>query len=223
MVGQPPEQPPARQCCRPTLADAEDPPPAHRLCLGAFHGRQGRCGRRSLSSSWSPPGRDGGKGSAVCGARLALAERAPDPQPWPRPRVQLSRRDVWEAGPRGAARIQWRGTAVAHHGCTAELHTAWRQRRRPRSGGTLRQRTAAATAAWTHCFLPESEARHLRIKPAPPRVAAPTLVRCAAPLEWPSFNAVLSSTGRRCATGRPAARFPRRAELLGVGGRGRRR
>jgi hypothetical protein len=42
------------------------------------------CGRRSSSSGWSRRGREGGKGS-LCVARLALAEREPDPAEWPAP------------------------------------------------------------------------------------------------------------------------------------------
>jgi hypothetical protein len=131
-------------------------------------------------------GREGGKGS-LCVARLALAEREPDPATWPEPRravhagaLQMDLGTLREFNglalhwPAGARRLNY-DVAASDDG------RAWRALRRVRgSDGGL-----------DALFLPESEARHLRIG-VPRGVAAPAVeLRSAA--QWPQMNAVLAS------------------------------
>lgn len=159
--------------------------------------------RRQIEFAWGPAsdralrqtqfiefviaaGRDGGR-QTLCVGRLTLAERAPDPQPWPEPTLKAGARtleaDFGHAREFNGVALRW---PVAARGLDYTLQASddgrrWRALRRVRgSDGGL-----------DALFLPESEARHLRIRWSPP-VARPSIeLRSAA--DWPSLNAVLSS------------------------------
>ena len=131
-------------------------------------------------------GRDGGKG-ALCVARLALAERAPDPQPWPAPQTRV-RHGLMEVD-LGASR-EFNGLALQWPAGARGLSYAVQASDDDRAWRTLRQ-VRGSDGGLDALFLPESEARHLRIR-LPRGSAAPTVaLRSAA--EWPNLNAVLAS------------------------------
>lgn len=131
-------------------------------------------------------GREGGQGS-LCVARLSLAERAPDPAIWPEPqrRVQPGALLLDLGAPRefNGLALRWPGAArqLDYDVAASDDGRTWRSLRRVRgSDGGL-----------DALFLPESEARHLRIT-LPRGVAAPAVtLRSAA--EWPDLNRVLAS------------------------------
>ncbi len=160
----------------------------------------------------------GGK-QTLCLARLTLTERASDPQPWPEPRVQAGARqlDIDHRLTR-----EFNGIAVhwpaAARGLDYEL-LASDDRRRWR----LLRRVRGSDGGLDALFLPESQARHLRLRWAQ-AVARPHVeLRSAA--DWPNFNAVLASL----AAAAPRGDLPRSfvAEqnywaLVGVDGGGER-
>jgi hypothetical protein len=131
-------------------------------------------------------GREGGKGS-LCVARLALAERDPDPATWPEPRRELHagalQLDLGALREFNGLALRWPAAArrLDYDVAASDDGRAWRTLRRVRgSDGGL-----------DALFVPESEARHLRIG-VPRGVAAPAVeLRSAA--QWPNLNAVLSS------------------------------
>ncbi len=163
-------------------------------------------------------GRDGGKG-ALCVARLRLQERAPDPQPWPEARVtSTAGRTAFDFGlPRefNGVALQWPAGA---QGLDYDLQAsddgrAWRTLRRVRgSDGGL-----------DALFLPESEARHLRV--APRRGSARPQLTLKSAADWPDFNRVLATL----AADAPRGELPRAFlgqqnywTLVGVDGGGQR-
>ena len=131
-------------------------------------------------------GRQGGKGS-LCVARLALAEREPEPAVWPAPQTALHGGvlllDLGAMREFNGLALRWPpGARLLNYDVAAsDDGRTWRALRRVRgSDGGL-----------DALFLPESEARHLRIT-LPRGVVAPTAeLRSAA--QWPQLNAVLSS------------------------------
>jgi hypothetical protein len=131
-------------------------------------------------------GRGGGKGS-LCVARLALAERDPDPATWPEPRRELHagalQLDLGALREFNGLALRWPAAArrLDYDVAASDDGRAWRTLRRVRgSDGGL-----------DALFVPESEARHLRVG-VPRGVAAPAVeLRSAA--QWPNLNAVLSS------------------------------
>jgi hypothetical protein len=159
--------------------------------------------RRHISFAWGPAadktlqrtqfvewvvaaGREGGKGS-LCVARLTLAERAPDPQPWPAAQTRVQN-GVWQAD-LGALR-EFSGVALLWPAMKQPFSYTLQASDDGRTWRTLR-RVLGSDGALDAIYLPESETRHLRIA-LPRGVAAPTLsLRSAA--EWPHFNAVLSA------------------------------
>ena len=131
-------------------------------------------------------GRDAGKGS-LCVARLALAERAPDPQSWPEPKEKAGTRtldiDYGQAREFNGVALRWPTAArgLDYDLLASEDARRWRTLRRVRgSDGGL-----------DALFLPESEARHLRVKLL--RGSGRPQVRLRSATEWPSLNAVLAS------------------------------
>ena len=162
-----------------------------------------RIRRRHIDFAWGPgndhqlrqtqfvewvvaAGREGGKGS-LCVARLALVERTPDPAVWPVPqravRAGALHLDLGASREFNGLALRWPAGArrLSYDVAASQDGRAWRTLRRVRgSDGGL-----------DALFLPESEARHLRIG-LPRGVAAPAVdLRSAA--QWPQLNAVLSS------------------------------
>ncbi len=131
-------------------------------------------------------GREGGKGS-LCVSRLALAEREPDPAPWPEPQREVRagalQLDLGALREFNGLALRWPAAVrrLSYDVAASDDGRAWRTLRRVRgSDGGL-----------DALFVPESEARHLRIG-LPRGVAAPAVeLRSAA--QWPNVNAVLSS------------------------------
>ena len=167
--------------------------------------------RRQIDFAWGPAadralrktqfvefviaaGRDGGKG-ALCVARLTLTERKPDPQPWPEPRVTARAKtldlDFGQAREFNGVALRWPALA---HGLDYDLLASDDARR----WRTLR-RVRGSDGGLDALYLPESEARHLRVAlhrgTARPRVA----LRSAT--EWPSLNAAIASLGAEAPRG----------------------
>ncbi len=167
--------------------------------------------RRQIDFAWGPAGdralrqtqfvefvlaagRDGGRQS-LCLSRLTLVERAPEPQPWPAPRLQAAalRLDldygqarefkffapIWPAAPRG---LDYE-VLGSHDG------RRWRKLRGVRG----------SDGGFDALFLPESEARHLRIRWHAPAARPRVELRSAA--EWPNANAVLASLAAQAPRG----------------------
>ena len=159
--------------------------------------------RRQIEFAWGPAsdralrqtqfvefviaaGRDRGK-QTLCVARLTLAERAPDPQPWPEPKAKTGPQrldiDYGVAREFNGVALHWPATAqgLDYELLGSEDGRRWRMLRRVRgSDGGL-----------DALFLPESQARHLRIRGH--RNAAPPRVELRSATEWPNANAVLAS------------------------------
>ncbi|MDP3610640.1 MAG: discoidin domain-containing protein, partial [Rubrivivax sp.] len=131
-------------------------------------------------------GRDGGKG-ALCVASLHLQERAPDPQPWPAVHTtSTAGRTAFDFGRvrefNGVA-LQWPAGAKAldYDLQASDDGSIWRTVRRVRgSDGGL-----------DALFLPESEARHLRV--ALRRGSASPQLTLKSAADWPDFNRVLAT------------------------------
>jgi|CXWL01.1.fsa_nt_gi hypothetical protein len=132
----------------------------------------------------------GGKGS-LCLARLALAERAPDPQPWPAPRMQATvhglAADFGQPREFNGVALRWPAGASARDYDVQASDDARRWR-------TLR-RVRGSDGGLDALYLPETEARHLRIRPGPPRAlqrGAMPRIELRDSAQWPDFNAVLA-------------------------------
>jgi hypothetical protein len=130
-------------------------------------------------------GRDGGRGS-LCVDRITLMEREPDPATWPEPRESVSGRTVdidWQM-PREFNGVALRWPAhrldLDYDLLASDDARRWRVLRRVRgSDGGL-----------DALFLPESEARHLRVRVLRGEGRPQVELRTAA--QWQNFNAVLS-------------------------------
>lgn len=163
-------------------------------------------------------GRDGGKG-ALCVAGLSLQERAPDPQPLPQARVASApgRTSVDFGLPRefNGVALHWPAgaTSLDYELQASDDGRAWRTLRRVRgSDGGL-----------DALFLPESEARHLRVVLRRGQARPQLTLKTAA--DWPDFNRVLSTL----AADAPRGELPRAFlgqqnywTLVGVDGGGQR-
>ena len=162
-----------------------------------------RIRRRHIDFAWGPApdralretrhvefviaaGRQGGKGS-LCVARLTLAERAPDPATWPVPRETAARGvltiDLGLPREFNGVALRW---PTGARGLDYDLQAsddgrAWRTLRRVRgSDGGL-----------DALFLPESEARHLRVSLKRGTARPQLTLKSAA--EWPNTNAVVAA------------------------------
>jgi hypothetical protein len=136
----------------------------------------------------------GGKG-ALCVAAVRVEEREPDPAVWPEPLVR------WHAG-----------TLDLDHRRTRELNgivLRWPGPARSRSydvlasedarSWTLLRRVERSSGGFEALFLPEREARYLRIRVRGEAVAPEVELRDAA--QWPDRNAVLSELARHAPRG----------------------
>lgn len=136
-------------------------------------------------------GRDGGKGS-LCLSRLELRERAPDPQPWPA--AQERRTAAALALDFGLAR-EFNGLALrwpATGGTALDYDVLARDR--PRDAWRVLRRVRGSDGGLDALFLPESEARQLRVVRRRGQGLPAVELRSAA--EWPTFNAVLAEQAR---------------------------
>ena len=164
-----------------------------------------RIRRRHIGFAWGPTadrslkstqfvefvvaaGRDGGRGS-LCVARLDLAERAAEPATWPAPKVVASVRgvdiDLGLAREFNGLALRWphAGAGLDYDVLAGDDARRWRMLRRVRgSDGGL-----------DALFLPESEARYLRVRYL--RGTARPKLELRSATEWPNFNAVLASLG----------------------------
>jgi hypothetical protein len=135
-------------------------------------------------------GREGGK-TSLCVAALRLAERAPDPVPWPEPRVHhqglVTTLDFQVPREFNGVALRWpAGTRRLDYGLWAsDDGRRWRRLR------TVR----ASDGGLDALFLPESEARWLQVRQAHPVRATPGTLQPALSLrsaaQWPDANAVL--------------------------------
>jgi hypothetical protein len=194
---------------------------------------------RHLSFAWGPTadktlrhtealefvvaaGREGGRGS-LCLAGLSLAERAPDPAVWPEPqRRLLDARHLqidfqrprefnglalhWPAGVRG----------IDYELQASEDGKVWRALRQVRgSDGGL-----------DGLFLPESEARLLRIRQTRgPAALAGLQIELHDARQWPTLNAMLSAIAAELPRGQVPRSFLKEQNywtLVGVDGGGAR-
>lgn len=163
-------------------------------------------------------GREGGQG-ALCVASLRLQERAPDPQPWPEARVTATPGGThFDFGlPRefNGVALQWPADAKAldYDLQASDDGRAWRTLRRVRgSDGGL-----------DALFLPESEARFLRVALRRGQARPQLTLKSAA--DWPDLNHVLATL----AADAPRGELPRAYlgqqnywTLVGVDGGGQR-
>ncbi|MDO9073632.1 MAG: hypothetical protein Q7U73_10225 [Rubrivivax sp.] len=163
-------------------------------------------------------GRDGGKG-ALCVARLSLQERAPDPPAWPAARVTFTAgRTAFDFGLlrefNGVA-LQWPASAKAldYDLQASDDGRVWRRLRRVRgSDGGL-----------DALYLPESEARHLRVLLRSGNARPQLTLKSAA--DWPDFNRVLATLAADAPRGELPRAFVGQQNywtLVGVDGGGER-
>ncbi len=158
----------------------------------------------------------GGRGS-LCIARLDLAERAPDPSPWPEPkqRTRSGTLDLDFLHEREFNGVALRWPAGAPRDYELQASTDGRRWRSLRS-------VAGSDGGLDAIWLPESEARHLRVQTK--RTPLPTLeLRDAA--RWPDFNAVLAELARDARQGDMPRAFLGQQNywgLVGVDGGGER-
>ena len=136
-------------------------------------------------------GREGGK-SSLCVASLKLTERAPEPRPWPEPQLKVGARtlqiDYGQTREFNGVVLRW---PLAARGLDYELAASADARR-----WHVLRRVRSSDGGLDALFLPESEARHLRLKLLRGTVQVPSpQVALRSAKEWPNFNAVLTSLG----------------------------
>ena len=140
----------------------------------------------------------GGKGS-LCVAGLQLSPRDPDPTSWPEPRVtqraQFVDFDYGQAREFNGLLLDWPKQAgrAQYVIFSATESGQWQKLRRVQRGIGARDAV----------FLPESEARYLRVRWRG-RMAAPKIVLQSAQ-QWPNLNAVMASL----AAAAPRGELPR--------------
>jgi hypothetical protein len=158
--------------------------------------------RRTETLELAVAARQGGKGT-LCVSRVRVLERDPDPAVWPEPLVRrqpgaldLDYRRTREFN--GLA-LQWPGPArpVSYEVLASEDARSWRLLRRVQRG----------SGGFEVLFLPETEARVLRIRlrdaggrGEPPARAAP-VVQLRDSRQWPDLNAALSELARHLPRG----------------------
>jgi hypothetical protein len=138
--------------------------------------------------------RQGGKGS-LCVSRVRVEEREPDPAVWPEPLVhaRAGTLDVDYRRPRelNGIVLQWPGPArpERYDVLASQDNKRWR----------LLRRVERSSGGFEALFLPESEARYLRIRL--PEGQAPPQVELRDANQWPDLNAVLSELARHAPRG----------------------
>ncbi len=165
----------------------------------------------------------GGRGS-LCVARLELAERAPDPSPWPEPRSRARGGtldlDFLHAREFNGVALRWPAgapRALDYALLASDDGRRWRRLR------TVTGSDGGLDAIW----LPESEARHLRVQLAT-KSAEPTplpTLELRDTAQWSDFNAVLAELARDAHPGELPRAFLGQQNywaLVGVDGGGER-
>jgi hypothetical protein len=163
----------------------------------------------------------GGRGS-LCVARLELTERAPDPSPWPAPRSRARGGtldlDFVHAREFNGVALRWPAGAPRALDYDVQASDDGRRWRRLRG-------VAGSDGGLDAIWLPESEARHLRVqmRSAKPTTLPTLELRDAA--QWPDFNAVLAELARDARPGELPRAFLGQQNywaLVGVDGGGER-
>ena len=163
-------------------------------------------------------GRDRGKG-ALCIAEVGLKEREADPAVWPDPRVRTRGRsleiDLLRPRELNGLLLQWpeRVRQVDYDVLASPDARRW----------TVLRRVRHSSGGFDALYLPESEARHLKIRALD--AAAPLRVDLRDSKQWPDFNAVLSELARRAPRGHVPRAFLGEQNywaLVGVAGGGER-
>lgn len=162
----------------------------------------------------------GGKGS-LCLAGLSLAERAPDPQPWPAPQRSLVDAHTLEIDYRLAREfnglaLRWPAGArgLSYELLASDDGRAWRPLRSVQgSDGGL-----------DPLFLPESEARWLRVQQSGGHPAVERLeIELREAAQWPTLNAMLAEAAAALPRGQLPRAFLKEQNywtLVGVDGGG---
>ena len=149
-------------------------------------------------------GREGGGKGSACFERLEMEERAPAPESFPDPTLRVMdartvRVDLRAWREFNGVLLRWdRGGRPADYDLEASSDGArWQQVRSVRG----------ATGDLDTLFLPESEARYLRLTIPAGDTGAHALreVRVASPLEWPDLNAVVARRAKEA----PRGAYPR--------------
>ena len=162
--------------------------------------------------------RQGGKG-ALCVSRVRVQEREADPAVWPEPLVrrQAGTLDLDYRRPRefNGLTLQWPGPArpESYDVLASEDAQRWR----------LLRRVQRSSGGFEALFLPESEARHLRIRLRESRAAPRAELRDSK--QWPDLNAALSELARHAPRGHVPRAFLGEQNywtLVGVDGGGER-
>ncbi len=173
---------------------------------------------RHLSFAWGPTsdktlrqtafvewviaaGRDGGKGSA-CLSRLSLRETPAPPQSWPEPRAQRVADGLqWDLG----GLREFNGLLLRWPPARNLSYRLWQSS--DAKQWTLLREVSGGPGGAVPLFLPEREARYLRLRVSRPQAALLKSLhlelRSAA--EWPNLNAMLAEQARRL----PRGQLPR--------------
>jgi len=163
-------------------------------------------------------GRDRGKG-ALCIAEVALTEREADPAVWPDPLVRRRGRtlelDLLQLRELNGLVLQWPGPVrqVDYDVLASPDARRW----------TTLRRVRRSSGRFDALYLPESEARHLKIRALD--AAAPLRADLRDSKQWPDFNAVLSELARHAPRGHVPRAFLGEQNywaLVGVAGGGER-
>jgi len=184
-------------------------------------GEQLRVRKRHVTFAWGPiadkalrstaaielvvaAGREGGGKGSACFERLELEERAPATEPAPEPIMRTVdtrtvRVDLRELREFNGVTLGWRGGArPADYELEGSNDGArWR----------LLRRVHGARGELDALYLPDSEARYLRVNIAQGDSGARALseLRLATPAEWPDVNAVVGRRAREA----PRGAYPR--------------